>query len=258
MSLTDLVRRELALLEELDEIRRQKEILMAGGSLAKPVKAAAKATPSTGLTTPVKAGRSGALTAAAAAAAPSPPPAPKKITIKRSVTAGGAAAAPSSSSSVASAASFNVEDHFRAYKAGKRAQMKLADPSLTDTRLRTAVRRAYTLEHPTEAAALTALEKEQEEAKRANPPELNPWLAYVQRVREEGGVEADAAGKPLMKVDPKTGEESYKYVMTYSEAMGEASRRREAGDPAAPPKAVKPLSKRAAAALAAAAASDSE
>ncbi len=250
MSLTDLVRRELSLLEELDEIRRQKEILMSGGSIPaaagggakpkpassaslRPTKAAAAAS---AFTTPVK---------AKAAAAATPPPAPKKPALK-------AKPAPSSASSVSSAATFNVEEHFRAYKAGKRAQMKLADPSLTDTRLRTAVRRAYTLEHPAEAAALSALEKEQEEAKQANPRELNPWLAYVQHVREEGGVVADASGHPIVKVDPKTGEESYQYVMTYSAAMSEASRRREAGDPAAPPKAAKPIGKRAAAALAAA------
>ncbi len=250
-SLAFLIAHEVDLLKQLDEIRAKKFAMFSGvavpaGGVAVPApKAKAKpgpkpATPA--LTTPTKQKVTGGAGAAV------PPAAPKKITFTKKKTPV-ADADDSSMISATSAVSMNIQEHFRAYKSTKRAQFKAADPSMSDVRLRTAIRRAYTLEYPAEATALTALEKQQEEEKRANPPELNAWQQYVQKVREEGGIET--------KVDPKTGLESCQFAMSYKDAITEASRRRKAGDPEAPPVATKPLSKRAAA-LAAAAAEETD
>lgn len=249
-TLLALITREVALLKELDEIREQKIALISATGSKTKVKATAAPV------TPVK-----VKTAAAAAAAALPPAAPKKalLVLKKKAVSAPVIADTASESSITSAATMNTEEHWRAYKAGKRAQFKVADPSMSNTRLQTAVRRAYTLDYPAQAAALTSLEKEKDEERRANPPELNPWHAYVQKVREEAGVVADGAGNPVIKKDPKTGEESYQYVMTYKDAIMEAARRREANDPDAPPKVEKPVSKRAALAAALSAAdSDDE
>jgi hypothetical protein len=240
-TLLSLITREVALLKELDEIREQK-IALISASKAKAAPAAAAPAP----VTPVK---------AKTTAAPVAPPAPMKapLVIKKKAAAAAVATADTASeSSVTSAATMNIDEHWRAYKAGKRTQFKAADASMSNTRLQTAVRRTYTLEHPAQAAALTALEKERDEEKRSNPPKLNSWLAYVQKVREEAGIMLTPAGSPLIRRNPKTGNEDYQYIMTYKDAVIEASRRREASDPDAPPKVEKPLGKRAlAAALAA-------
>jgi hypothetical protein len=246
-SLAFLIAHEVDLLKQLDEIRAKKFAMFsgapiaAGGSSAPLRPAAVKSKPGpkpAAPTTPTKQKVSGG------AGSDVPPAAPKKITLTKKKTPV-ADADDSSMISATSAVSMNIQEHFRAYKSTKRAQFKAADPSMSDVRLRTAIRRAYTLEYPAEASALTALEKQQEEEKRANPPELNAWQQYVQKVREEGGIET--------KVDPKTGLESCQFAMSYKDAITEASRRRRAGDPEAPPVATKPLSKRAAALAAAAA-----
>ncbi len=243
-SLHFLIAREVELIKELDYIRSQKIQMFSGTPIAAGgvAVAAAKAKAKPALTTPTKQKVSGG------AGSDVPPAAPKKITLTKKKTPV-ADADDSSMISATSAVSMNIQEHFRAYKSTKRAQFKAADPSMSDVRLRTAIRRAYMLEHPAEATALTALEKQQEEEKRANPPELNAWQQYVQKVREEGGIET--------KVDPKTGEETAQFAMSYKDAITEASRRRKAGDPEAPPVATKPLSKRAAA-LAAAAAEETD
>ncbi len=175
-ALIALNRRELALQAELDEIRIQKAALLA--TLAKPAAAAAK--PAI-LLTPTK-------VKAAASQREAPPPAPKKatITIRRksegSITS--SASAPASITAPAPSAD-SVVKHWKAFKKAKAEQIAAAQPGWGKARVKSAIRNAYTLEHPAHAATLDQLEKEKEHSKAPRAP--SEWLQFVAAVKAELG-----------------------------------------------------------------------
>jgi len=167
---------------ELEKIRSEKTDLLA--SLAKPVL-------TTSLLTPTKVKDTAV------------PTAPKKpaITIRRrsdssSISASAAAvaaaiavAAPAAPPAEAAAEADNdsAVKHWKAFKKTKADQIAAAQ--LTSgkpwgkARVKTAIRNAYTLEHPAQAATLNQLEKTKDATKAPRAP--SEWLQYVAAVKAE-------------------------------------------------------------------------
>jgi hypothetical protein len=179
-ALIALNRRELALQAELEEIRTQKAALLA--TLAKP--AAALLTP-TKVKATIAAPPPPAPKKAASASAPvsdsEGPSVARKITIRRKSEG---SASTTSTTSVPPSADSAVK-HWKAFKKAKADQIAAAQPGWGKARVKTAIRNAYTLEHPAQAATLDQLEKVKQDTKVPRAP--SEWLQYVATVKAELG-----------------------------------------------------------------------
>jgi hypothetical protein len=75
--------------------------------------------------------------------------------------------------------------HWKAFKKAKADQIATAQPGWGKARVKTAIRNAYTLEHPAHAATLDQLDKAKQESKAPRAP--SEWLQYVAAVKAELG-----------------------------------------------------------------------
>ncbi len=62
------------------------------------------------------------------------------------------------------------------------------------------------------------------------PEGVKQWHNDIRKVQEEFGIKTDEKGKPIYKIDPKTGESKPDYIMDWSKAMKLASERRNGGE----------------------------
>ena len=166
---------------ELEKIRSEKAALLI--SLAKPVLP-------TSLLTPTKVKDSAI------------PPAPKKAAIPKAIrrksdssvssSASASSSAAGAAAAIAAAAPTDNDDAVKHWKAFKKTKAdQIAAAQLTSgkpwgkARVKTAIRNAYTLEHPAQAATLNQLEKAKDATKAPRAP--SEWLQYVAAVKAELG-----------------------------------------------------------------------